>query len=153
MEGLQHLTSIGESNRVTGCSEMFTKSSIWLMVTALVAALAPAQFTCRHSDCACCNSPAGECGNTFPSVTAHRCCSSDRGNEAEPAGDHACSCEISVTAMAIDLTSKPSLDPDVPIEGIRAIDRVESRVIVPPAQKVEPIRKCSWQAFACVWRK
>lgn len=149
----QHLTDIGESNRVLGCSKMLTKSFIWLMVTTLVTALVPAQFTCRHNDCTCCNSSAGESGDTFPSVIAHRCCSSDCDNGAEHIGDHACSCEISVGASAIDLAPKPSLNPDLPIERIRADVRVESRLIVPLSKGVEPARKCSWQAFACVWRK
>ena len=152
MKALQHLTD-GSLISPLGCSKMLAKLYIWLMVTIVVGALVPAHSVCVLIDCSCCNPPDGQRGDTFPIVTIHRCCSGDCDSGVELIGAYSCSCEISAETAAIDSAPKLSLKPDLLVASRQTPERVESRLNVPLTRGVEPIRKCSWQAFASVWRK
>jgi hypothetical protein len=138
-----------------GCSKMLAKSFIWLMVTTRCgcSCSGPVLFAVTERLFMLQSFLMERRGETFPIVTTHRCCSGDCDNGTELIGAYSCSCEISAETVAIDSAPKLSLNPDLLVASRKTPERVKNRLSIPLTRGVEPVRKCSWQAFACVWRK
>lgn len=139
--------------RSAGFFDMASAVFHFLMAFLLVGSLAPSQMVGCGWACKCASCLATQNGVAKSDCNTNGCCFGELSCCLGCGGVASCSCAIPTAVSIVDVTQRSNFATGQNVDGSSVAVRVIRSLVLLYTPCVQSRRKCSWQAFACVWIK